>query len=235
MTLSQTFKDLELTMFAVQEIFKISNHIHQPSHSNISYTLTTEHDVPLHKEHELQKTYLQQNYSNHTELEPSHAALHQACCCSCHRLQLGWLSTRLSAWLGSGFIEATGTFPFQKQCTITSCSSAKAGYFKIQYVLPSWFIRRVFFLHLTSLPLYGRECLIRFPLSIQFDNPLLQALDDDDVEEFCNLAEEGYGSPRDVDQDGNSLMAVSLPAQMIYQLASDSLFASVQSTNAGTA
>ena len=136
------------------------------------------------------------------------------CPCQCHvRIRLG-TSRNMSRILGSGYIQTAKRSALGTECDFELCRSHVAPRISVQYLLPQWLASRMIFMWFTSSPPCGPELLLRFPRVLKYDNAAIRAVSRNDIEELKIAIRRGDCTPYDVDEYGDSLLAVSVSLQI---------------------
>ena len=131
-----------------------------------------------------------------------------ACTCNCHKTWRIYSAWRLEKLFGYGKIEGAG-FPFFKgACSLRSCKGKGPTFVNIKFFLPTMIAARMITLWFTSSPLYGPELLLRVPRVVRTNTPAYYAICCGDLDAVKRCISAGECKPWDVDNWGQSLIAV---------------------------
>ena len=131
------------------------------------------------------------------------------CSCGCHMLGKTSIPYNLRYLFGRGSIKTKGPPMDTKLCNKSSCRRTASRHVYLEYILSSWIAIRMLSMLYTSSPTHSPEFLIRFPRLVSLGNDGFQAVWNGDLEQLRCLVACGECTPDDVDERGDSLLAVS--------------------------
>ena len=85
------------------------------------------------------------------------------CSCNCHKTHLIWTPWTWQKCIGIASMRISGRYSLHK-CNIRGCKQSASLSLRLNYILPTWFMLRMFSIWYNSSPLHGPELLLRVPV-----------------------------------------------------------------------
>ena len=133
------------------------------------------------------------------------------CPCECHNSYFSWASGPLTRIFGRARFESTGPSWIRSAGHIRSCKASAVFRMQIIYFIPRWFAMKAIYIRYTSSPLHCPEWLIRVPRLVDSNNsPAFRSISGEDLPAFKLAMASGECTPYDINEQGRSLLRVSV-------------------------
>lgn len=139
------------------------------------------------------------------------------CICHCHKRAFFALAEPWRQTFGRLSIGYVGSSKPSQACTVNGCRSRERSTFTLNYHFPSWFLARGIYMSLRAGHALSLDMKIRLPHVRHSSAKIFQYIDTVNVRGVQRLLSKREASPWDVDEDGWSLLRVSLPTSLQMQ------------------
>ena len=137
-----------------------------------------------------------------------HSACPVACKCNCHEPWVIYTPEKWRKLFGYSKIEGAEVPFFKGACSLRSCKGKKATFVNINFFLPTMIAARMISLWFTSSPFHRPELLLKVPRVLGARTSAYFAICFGDLDAVKRCISAGECKPWDVDDRGQSLIAV---------------------------
>lgn len=133
------------------------------------------------------------------------------CKCQCHKIQTSRSSDFMSGLIGR-LVLSYNTVPLwgKPSCTLRTCQRMPKKSAKINYIFPSWLLKRALHISLSAANAASLGLQIDFPRIVPYRNSnVFCVVENNSLAGLKFLFVTGAGSPADVSEEGYSLLSVS--------------------------
>ena len=211
--LPQVLEEVQSTGSAVNRI--LDNFPHYTLHTSVSDSQAMPDDThnPISQ---IDRNDAYPRNRDHLQLQMAYtvAQCRSNCPCECHNTLFSWMSGPLAPIFGRARFQSTGPLVpswIRASRHIRSCKASAVSHTQIIYFLPAWFAMKAIYIRYTSSPSHSPEWLIKIPRLVNKRNSrAFQSMIIGDFPGFKSAIASGECTPYDVDEDGRSLISVSV-------------------------
>ena len=139
------------------------------------------------------------------------------CICHCHKRAFFALAEPWRQTFGCLSIGYVGSSMLSQACTVNGCRSRERSSFTLNYLFPSWFLARGIHVSLRAGRALSLDMKIRLP-HVRHSSKIFRYIDTLNVRGVQRLLSKREASPWDIDEDGWSLLRVSLHCLILCRL-----------------
>lgn len=133
------------------------------------------------------------------------------CKCQCHKVQTSRSPDFLSGLIGR-FMLSYNTVPIwgKPACTLRTCRRISKTPARLNYAFPSWMLKRAVHLSFSAANTASLGIQIDFPRIVPFQSAVYQVIIDGSLTKLRYMFSIGTASPMDIDEEGYSILLVSV-------------------------
>lgn len=133
------------------------------------------------------------------------------CKCQCHKVQTSRSPDFLSGLIGR-FMLSYNTVPIwgKPACTLRTCRRISKTPARLNYAFPSWMLKRAVHLSFSAANTASLGIQIDFPRIVPFESAAYWTISGKSLVKLQYMFSIGSASPMDIDEEGYSLLLVSM-------------------------